>query len=68
MSRLLQETAADPTNNSLILDDPSSILANAEDNLIKTVARATEADPNNIIIDFHDTTVGHLNSEGVYEI
>ena len=68
MSRLLQETVVDPTNNSLILDDPSKLLADAEANLIKAVARATGTDSNDLVIDYHETTVANLNSAGVYEV
>jgi len=58
----------DPTNNSLILDDPSKLLADAEANLIKAVARATGTDSNDLVIDYHETTVANLNSAGVYEV
>lgn len=56
------ETAADPENNVLALDDASSLLAGAEKQMIMSVAAATNIPVDELTIDYIETATGVLNS------
>lgn len=56
------ETAADPENNVLALDDAPSLLAGAEKQMIISVAAATNIPADELTIDYIETATGVLNS------
>jgi hypothetical protein len=66
--RNLQETAADPAKDNFNFDNPSGLLAAVEESLIKVVAQAIGADPNDMVLEYENTTVANLNPSGVYEV